>query len=78
MNYSLVVHYETMRLLLTITALENLDIQNVNVKIACLYSDLDEKIYMEQPEGFKLPGKKDKVWRLHKALYGLKQAGLSW
>ena len=33
---------------------------------------------MEQPEGFKLPGKENKVWRLRKALYGLKQAGLSW
>jgi len=33
---------------------------------------------MEQPEGFKLPRKENKVWQLHKALYGLKQAGLSW
>ena len=33
---------------------------------------------MEQPEGFKLPGKENKVWQLHKALYGLKQASLSW
>jgi len=33
---------------------------------------------MEQPEGFKLPRKENKVWRLCKALYSLKQAGLSW
>ena len=66
MNYSLVVHYETMQLLLTITALENLDIQNVDVKIAYLYSDLDEKIYMKQPEGFRLSRKENKVWQFHK------------
>jgi len=33
---------------------------------------------MEQPEGFRLPSKENKVRQLCKALYGLKQAGLSW
>ena len=33
---------------------------------------------MEQPKGFKLPGKENKVWQLCKVLYGLKQASLSW
>jgi len=32
---------------------------------------------MKQPEGFKLPGKENKVLQLHKALYSLKQVGLS-
>jgi len=76
--FSLVVHYKTTRLLLAVAIFENLDIQSVDVKTAYLYGNLDEKIYMEQPEGFKLPGKENKVWRLHKALYSLKQAGLFW
>ena len=42
--------------------LEDLDIQSVNIKTAYLYGDLDEEIYMEQLEGFKLPGKENKVW----------------
>jgi len=75
--FSPVVYYKTTRLLLTIAALENLDIQSIDVKTAYLYGDLDEEIYMEQPEGFKLPRKENKVWRLRKALYSLKQAGLS-
>ena len=74
-SFSPVVRYETARLLLAVAALEDLDIQSVDVKTAYLYGDLNEEIYMEQPEGFKLPGKENKVWRLHKALYGLKQAG---
>jgi len=60
--FSPVVHYETAQLLLAIAALEDLDIQSVDIKTAYLYSDLDEEIYMEQPEGFKLPGKENKVW----------------
>ena len=50
-----------MQLLLTVAALEDLDIQSINIKTAYLYSDLDEEIYMEQPEGFKLPRKENKV-----------------
>jgi len=50
-----------MQLLLAVAALEDLDIQSVDVKTAYLYSNLDEKIYMKQLEGFKLPGKENKV-----------------
>jgi hypothetical protein len=63
---------------LSVAALEDYDVYSVNVKTTYLYGDLDEEIYMEQPEGFRLPGKGDKVWRLRKALYSLKKAGLSW
>jgi len=50
----------------------------LDVRNAYLYGELDEEIYMEQPEGFKIPGKEDYVLRLLRALYGLKQAGLAW
>jgi len=59
--FSPVVHYETIQLLLAIAVLKDLDIQSVNVKTAYLYGNLDKEIYMEQPEGFKLPGKENKV-----------------
>ena len=63
MNYSLqVVYYKTVQLLLAVAALEDLDIQSIDVKTVYLYGDLDEKIYIEQPEGFKLSGKENKVW----------------
>jgi len=60
--FSPVVCYETVRLLLAVAALENLDIQSVDIKTAYLYGDLDEEIYIKQPEDFKLPGKENKVW----------------
>ncbi|KAF7785108.1 hypothetical protein Agabi119p4_1273 [Agaricus bisporus var. burnettii] len=76
--FSPVVRYETARLLFGVTALEDWDMFSVDVKTAYLYGKLDEEIYMQQPEGFKIPGMENKVWRLRRALYGLKQAGLSW
>ena len=43
-----------------------------------LYGNLDEELYMEQPEGFIVKGQERKVYRLKKALYGLKQASIAW
>jgi hypothetical protein len=64
--------------MLSVAALEDWEIESVDVKTAYLYSKLEEEIYMEQPEGFHLKGSERKVWKLHQALYGLKQAGLAW
>ena len=50
----------------------------MDVKTAFLNGDLDEEIYMEQPEGFVLPGNEKKVCKLVKSLYGLKQAPKQW
>ncbi|KAG8480457.1 hypothetical protein CXB51_024633 [Gossypium anomalum] len=45
---------------------------------AFLNGFLNEEIFIEQPEGFKVPGEEDKVYKLKKALYGLKQAPRAW
>jgi len=66
------------RLLLATAALEDWEIEALDVKTAFLYGDLDEEIYMMQPEGFVIKGQEGKVYRLKKALYGLKQASLAW
>jgi len=44
--FSPVVHYKTVQLLLAVAALEDLDIQSIDVKTAYLYSNLDEEIYL--------------------------------
>jgi len=46
----------------------------MDVKTAFLNGDLDEEVFMEQPEGYVDPTYPDKVCRLLRALYGLKQA----
>ena len=73
-----VVCYETACLFLAIATLKDWDIHNVDIKTVYFYGNLDEKIYMEQSEGFRLSSKEKKVQQLYKVLYGLKQAGLSW
>jgi hypothetical protein len=50
----------------------------MDVKSAFLNGDLSEKVYMEQPEGFKLTDNPDLVCKLKKDLYGLKQAPRAW
>ena len=74
--YSPVVCFETVRLMLGLATLEKWHITGLDVRNAYLYKELDEKIYIEQPEGFT----KDPniVLRLQHAIYGLKQAGLTW
>ena len=50
----------------------------MDVKTAFLNGNLDEEIYMEQPEGFVLPRNENKVCKLIKSVYGLKQAPKQW
>ena len=76
--FSPVVRFESVRIMLALAALENWFITAIDVKTAFLYGKLDEEIYMEQPEGFKIQGKEQKVFRLLRAIYGLKQASNAW
>ena len=74
--FSPVVRFE--RLMLALSSIEDWHMEAVDVKTAFLYGKLDEEIYMQQPEGFKLKGQENKVLRLRRAIYGLKQAALAW
>jgi transposase InsO family protein len=53
-------------------------VYQMDVKSAFLNGDLNEEVYMEQLEGFKLFDNLDLVWKMKKALYGLKQAPRAW
>jgi Reverse transcriptase (RNA-dependent DNA polymerase) len=73
-----VVRFESVRLILALSALEDYYCIGVGVHNAYLYGKLDEEIYIRQPEGFKARGQENKMICLQCALYGLKQAGLAW
>ena len=76
--FSLVVKLTSIRILLSIVASENLHLEQMDVKTAFLHGDLDKEIYMQQPEGFVVPGKEHMVCKITRSLYGLKQAPRQW
>nr|GEV72613.1 hypothetical protein [Tanacetum cinerariifolium] len=59
-------------------AIHNLVIHHIDVKTAFLNDDLEEEVYIKQPEGFVMPGNEHKVCKLVKSLYGLKQSPKQW
>nr|GEW67424.1 hypothetical protein [Tanacetum cinerariifolium] len=65
------------RVLIAITAYNDDEIWQMNVKTAFLNGYLDENIYMVQPEGFVDPKHPWKVCKLQRSIYGLKQASRS-
>jgi hypothetical protein len=50
----------------------------MDVKSYFLNGELEEEVYIEQPEGFQLSENANYVCKLNKALYGLKQAPRAW
>jgi hypothetical protein len=64
----------TIKMLLALATQFGWQVHQMDIKSAFLNGDLQEEVYMEQPEGFAVEGKEKLVCKLVKALYGLKQA----
>ncbi|KAG8498902.1 hypothetical protein CXB51_005261 [Gossypium anomalum] len=76
--FSPVVKHSSIRALLGIVAMHDLELEQLDVKTAFLHGELEEDIYMQQPEGFTVSEKEDYVCLLKKSLYGLKQSPRQW
>nr|GEX02203.1 zinc finger, CCHC-type [Tanacetum cinerariifolium] len=72
-TYALVARLSTIRLLIAIASIHNLIVYQMDVKTTFLNGELEEEVYMNQPQGFFMHGKENKVCKLIKSLYGLKQ-----
>ena len=72
------VRISTILVVLAIVAHYDLELHQLDVDTAFLYGKVEEKVYMEQPDGYEDAKYPQHVWRLNKALYGLKQAPLAW
>jgi hypothetical protein len=77
-TFSPVAKMQSIRTLLAIVAITDMELHQMDVKTAFLHGDVKEDLYMQQPEGFVQPGKEHLVCKLKRALYGLKQAPRAW
>src|ERR1700754_2397550 len=76
-TYASTVRWATLRAILAFAALEDLEIESIDISSAFLNGEIDADVYMEQPEGFP-QGDKGKVLRLLKSIYGLCQSPRLW
>ncbi|GJT74818.1 zinc finger, CCHC-type containing protein [Tanacetum coccineum] len=77
-TYALVARISTIRMLIAMALIHSLIIHQMDVKTAFLNGELDEEVYMNQPQGFIMLGNENKVCKLIKSLYELKQAPKQW
>ena len=67
--FSPVVKMNSIRTILSLVVVEDLHIEQLDVKTTFLHGDLEEDIYMQQPQGYEVIGKENLVCRLKKSLY---------
>jgi hypothetical protein len=77
-TFALVAKFTSIRCILALAALEDMEIHQMDVKIAFFNGEPKEEIYMEQPQGFVHQGGEHLLCKLHKSLYGLKQSPRAW
>ena len=79
-NFSPVVRFQSIRVLLAFALQNDLLLHQMNVVTAFLNGtlDLEEAIYMQQPDSYLQQGKEHLVCKLKKSLYGLKHLPQCW
>ena len=77
-RFSSVARIFSVRLILAIVAHMDLELYQMDVKIAFFHGKLDEEIYMDQPLCFESKGQEHKICKLKRSIYGLKQVSRQW
>ena len=71
--FSLVAIYTTIRYIISLASVLGWKLHYMDVKTSFLNGEVEEDVYIENPEGFVIKGKKSHVCNLKKTQYGLKQ-----
>ncbi len=73
-----VARYTTIRSIMSLASVLGWKLHQMDVKTAFLNGEVEQEVYVEQPDGFVEHSKESHVCKLKKALYGLKQAPKVW
>jgi len=76
--FSSVVKHTSLWMLIAMVTQFDLELEQIDVKIVFLHGELEERIYMKQPECYIQERQETKVCLLNKSLYGLKQSPRQW
>jgi hypothetical protein len=77
-TFSPVSSKNSFRIIMVLLAHYDLELHQMNVKMAFLNGDLYENLYMAQPKGFVIEGKENLGYHLTKSIYGLKYVSRQW
>ena len=77
-SFAPVVRYDSLRLILAIAAVRDLEIVLLDATTAFLNGEVEDEIYIAQPEGYVVVGRETDVCRLNKGIYGICQASRIW
>ena len=77
-TFSPVSKKDSLRIIMALVAHFDFDLHQMDVKTIFLNGNLEEEVYMKQPEGFSSSEGEHSICKLKKSIYGLKQAYRQW
>ena len=77
-TFSLVLRKDSLRVSMALVAHFDFKLHQMNAKTTFLNGDLEEEVYMKQPERFSSNKSEHLMCKLNKSIYGLKQESRQW
>jgi hypothetical protein len=76
--FSPVARYTSIQMIISITSSMGSRLHQMDVEITFLDGDIEEEVYIKQPDAFVIHEKESHVCRLKMAMYGIKQPPRAW
>jgi hypothetical protein len=77
-TFAHVPRYTSIQMIISLATSMDWRLHQMDVNTTFLNGEIEEEVYIEQPDGFMIHEKESHVCRLKKALYGLKQPPRAW